>query len=110
MRTFISRALANFGIEAKRIPKNQYGWLRDLNINTVLDIGANTGQFATLIHDILPEADITPSSHWETVLRSSKGTCITWDAFAHSDTLWEKGMTNLKFIGVSSPLALPFSR
>jgi FkbM family methyltransferase len=58
MKTFIRRALANFGIEANRIPKNRYGWLRDLNINTVLDIGANTGQFATLIHKILPDCDI----------------------------------------------------
>ena len=31
-------------------------WLKDLNIKTILDIGANTGQFATKIHTIFPES------------------------------------------------------
>jgi len=58
IKGLVKRALANLGIEAKRIPKNRFGWLRNLNINTVLDIGANTGQFATLIHHLLPQSDI----------------------------------------------------
>jgi FkbM family methyltransferase len=33
-------------------------WLRRLRINTVLDIGANEGQFARLIHSVLPEATL----------------------------------------------------
>jgi len=33
-------------------------WLKNLNIRTVLDIGANTGQFAAYIRTILPEAMI----------------------------------------------------
>ncbi|GAF99123.1 unnamed protein product, partial [marine sediment metagenome] len=32
------------------------GWLKELNIQTVFDIGANTGQFASMIHNVLPEA------------------------------------------------------
>jgi FkbM family methyltransferase len=58
MKALVKRALAGFGIEVKRIPTNRFRWLRDLNINTVLDVGANTGQFATLIHHILPHSDI----------------------------------------------------
>lgn len=33
-------------------------WLRDLNIQTVFDIGANTGQFAIEIREKLPDAQI----------------------------------------------------
>jgi FkbM family methyltransferase len=33
-------------------------WLLNANIKTVFDIGANTGQFASLIHEVLPEAFI----------------------------------------------------
>jgi FkbM family methyltransferase len=35
-----------------------YSWLRNLNITTVLDVGANTGQFALQIHALLPDAKI----------------------------------------------------
>lgn len=35
-----------------------YGWLIEKNIKTVLDIGANTGQFAEMIHYMLPHAGI----------------------------------------------------
>ena len=31
-------------------------WLLQANINTVFDIGANVGQFAILIHEVLPTA------------------------------------------------------
>jgi len=58
MKALVKRALATFGIEAKRMPKNRFGWLRNLNINTVIDIGANTGQFARLIHHLVPQSDI----------------------------------------------------
>ncbi len=58
MKTLVKRALAGLGIEARRIPKNRFRWLHDLNINTVLDVGANTGQFATFMNRILPQCDI----------------------------------------------------
>ncbi len=33
-------------------------WFKDAGINTVIDIGANTGQFAQLLHMVLPDAQI----------------------------------------------------
>jgi len=38
--------------------EDRFKWMRNLNIRTVLDIGANTGQFAGEIHAIAPEAAI----------------------------------------------------
>lgn len=48
-------------IDIHRIPeyeKNKFVWLIALNINTVLDIGANIGQFALEISKFLPNANI----------------------------------------------------
>ena len=40
-----------------RIPRFEpYEWLKGMNIRTVLDIGANTGQFASQFHRLLPDA------------------------------------------------------
>jgi FkbM family methyltransferase len=38
--------------------ENNYGWLTKHSISSVLDIGANTGQFAQMIHKLLPNAVI----------------------------------------------------
>ena len=48
-------------IDIRRIPeyeKNKFVWLKDLGINTIIDIGANIGQFAQMIHKVLPTASI----------------------------------------------------
>lgn len=37
---------------------NDYLWLKELGIKTILDIGTNEGQFAEKITKILPEADL----------------------------------------------------
>jgi FkbM family methyltransferase len=43
------------GLDVRRTPRYQpYQWLRELDIRTVLDVGANTGQFAAQIHGLLP--------------------------------------------------------
>lgn len=41
-----------------RIERGDYKWLQERNIATVLDVGANIGQFAEMIHQILPIATI----------------------------------------------------
>ena len=48
------------GVDIRRVnpAENNYGWLVKHNITTVLDIGANTGQFAKMVHKILPHATI----------------------------------------------------
>jgi FkbM family methyltransferase len=40
------------------IARGRYRWLQQRNIATVLDIGANTGQFAFLMRQVLPHAMI----------------------------------------------------
>ena len=45
------------GYDVRRIPSYvPFAWLRDWDIRTVLDIGANIGQFAAQIHLALPQA------------------------------------------------------
>jgi FkbM family methyltransferase len=59
VKRIIQKALNHFGYEIKRRdPWPIYGWLGKEEIKTVLDIGANTGQFALRIHKILPDAKI----------------------------------------------------
>lgn len=61
VKTMIQNSLRLFGVQLQRIPtgqKQQQQWLVDMQIKTVLDIGANTGQFAQSICEILPDAMI----------------------------------------------------
>jgi FkbM family methyltransferase len=47
------------GLEVSRArPFDKYEWLKGRNIKTVIDVGANIGQFAGYIHKLLPEARI----------------------------------------------------
>ncbi len=61
----INYCLSLFGIRITRnttlkyrIERGDYKWFQERNIATVLDIGANIGQFAEMIHQILPIATI----------------------------------------------------
>lgn len=42
----------------RKIKSGSYKWLQDLNINTILDIGANEGQFTKVITQILPGVQV----------------------------------------------------
>jgi FkbM family methyltransferase len=49
-------ALRLRGIEVRTFECLNKPWLRNSGIRTVFDVGANTGQFARAIHEVLPEA------------------------------------------------------
>ena len=59
IKTCVKTLFQLFGVEIRRTPQYKpYEWLKGMNIRTILDIGANTGQFALRIHSILPDAQI----------------------------------------------------
>ena len=59
VKSFIKSAFRVCGFEVKRAPRfGPYQWLKEMHIRTILDIGANTGQFASQIHRVLPEATL----------------------------------------------------
>lgn len=47
-----------FGYDISAIQNSQEQWIKAMDIKTILDIGANVGQFATYIHKLIPEAMI----------------------------------------------------
>jgi FkbM family methyltransferase len=56
--SLVKRTLLRLGIEVELRSRHRHLWLQQLGISTVLDIGANTGQFAAQIRDTLPDAHI----------------------------------------------------
>jgi FkbM family methyltransferase len=44
------------GVEVRTFESVNKPWLLNANIRTVFDVGANTGQFAQAIHEVLPDA------------------------------------------------------
>ena len=55
----VNRICRYFGLDVRRRPPwREFEWIRGYDIRTVLDIGANTGQFASQIHALLPNARI----------------------------------------------------
>ncbi len=50
--------LRRLGIKYEHYQELRQPWLLDLNIETILDVGANVGQFATLAHAVFPSARI----------------------------------------------------
>lgn len=57
----VKKILSLLGIGVYRLStykRNKEGWIREKNFNTVLDVGANLGQFAIEMRSILPNARI----------------------------------------------------
>lgn len=46
------------GVHPEHYARLNVKWLRDVNIKTMLDIGANTGQFTGAIHALFPDAAV----------------------------------------------------
>jgi FkbM family methyltransferase len=63
VKTVVKKPLNALGLDLVRFepvesPPREFIWISSLGINTVIDIGANIGQFAMKIHAILPNASI----------------------------------------------------
>ena len=65
IKKLINSVVGMSGYQFGRVPsvaldisRGHYEWLRSRNIRTVLDVGANTGQFAMMIREVLPGAAI----------------------------------------------------
>jgi FkbM family methyltransferase len=58
VKALVKRALGMVGFELTRKRRNRFEWLRTMGIKTVLDIGANTGQFARFARQLLPASQI----------------------------------------------------
>ncbi len=55
----LRKAFNYFGMDIHKtylLQENKFKWLREFGINTVLDIGANKGQFAKAIRPFVPDA------------------------------------------------------
>ncbi len=70
IKKLIYHSLSLFNLQLYRMPtaeelkqiaeaeRRRTLWLRNMNIETILDIGANTGQFAKSMHELFPEATL----------------------------------------------------
>jgi len=68
IKKLIYHSLSLFNLQLYRMPtaeelkqiaeaeRRRTLWLRNMNIETILDIGANTGQFAKSMHELFPKA------------------------------------------------------
>lgn len=81
MIQFIQGILYKMGLIVKLVRPENNLWLQNRGINYVLDIGANTGQFANRIHQILPSAKIISfepiKSCYQELLENTKNIPVT---------------------------------
>ena len=58
-KTYVKSLFRFCGLEISLAPKFElYEWLKEKDINTIFDVGANTGQFASQFHKLFPDAEI----------------------------------------------------
>jgi FkbM family methyltransferase len=56
----VKRALRTAGLDVRRrqSPEHEFACLRDIPVRTILDVGANEGQFALILRRLFPQATI----------------------------------------------------
>jgi FkbM family methyltransferase len=107
----VRKAFLTAGVDIRRTGPSPLVWLRTQNIGTVFDIGANTGEFAALVHTLLPEATIysfEPLKECYTRLVSKMKAVPGFRAFdfALGDRECESEMHRSKFSPSSSILSM----
>lgn len=63
LKTFVNKILNKFGYQIKKKDNGftfnpNLNWLKEYNIKTIFDIGANEGQFAVFANSVLPDSII----------------------------------------------------
>jgi len=59
VKSFVKNLFRLFRVDIKRTPRFEpYEWLKGKDIHTILDIGANTGRFASQFHRLIPDATL----------------------------------------------------
>ena len=84
MKRFIRRTLKHFGLEIRRIETTRtlMGFIHDRNIDVVLDVGANVGQFGASLRAQGYRGKIVSYEPISTVYRTLAATTATdleWD-------------------------------
>lgn len=117
-KQILVKLFANLGYVVLKLPtiENQikakkFFWLQELGIRTVLDVGANDGNFATDIHKILPEAFIysfepLPDVFEQLKLKTSHIKNIQYNNFALGEKEEEKIIYRNDFTPSSSLLKM----
>jgi hypothetical protein len=70
----INNQLKYFGVQIKKYQNPNYGWLKSRNINTIIDVGANIGDFAITYGDAIKNAKIysfEPIKHCFEILKAN---------------------------------------
>ncbi len=103
---WINENLKLLGIQVKKYNKPNYKWLNDLNINTIIDIGANEGQFALKFSQLLPNAKIHSfepiSKCFNALKENTKGVNIEYHNMGVGDEYSEKKINVYKHSPSSS--------
>ena len=110
MKRLVARILKHAGWRISRFQPwmENYRWIRDLEISTVVDVGANVGSYARFIANTLPKATIYAfepvPTVYEQLVANTRGLDIHTFPFALSDSTGKVEMHLNEFTPSSSIL------